>query len=124
MVLLFFLFQNGLRGNLETLITLYADKFYTYEDDVFEALESIRVRQVGEMQAQLLQQVITDHRDVKQQTHSSTLRFGSHKQHNADELNDFSCAYFCTCACTWIFLMCELACSLLLHLHCMCEPGF
>ncbi|KAK3734061.1 hypothetical protein QZH41_015833, partial [Actinostola sp. cb2023] len=46
---------NGLRGNLDNLVTLYADKFYTYEEDVFEALDSIRVRQVGEMQAQQMQ---------------------------------------------------------------------
>lgn len=52
----FALFQNGLRGNLETLVTLYADKFYTYEEDVFEALESLRVRQVGEMQEEMLQE--------------------------------------------------------------------
>ncbi|XP_048577704.1 SAM and SH3 domain-containing protein 1 [Nematostella vectensis] len=41
--------RDGSCGNLAALVTLYADKFYTYEEDVQEALESMRLRQVGEM---------------------------------------------------------------------------
>ena len=38
--------QDGSEGSLETLVTIYADKFYTYEDDVLTALRSLRHRQV------------------------------------------------------------------------------
>ena len=38
--------QDGSEGSLETLVTIYADKFYTYEDDVLIALRSLRQRQV------------------------------------------------------------------------------
>lgn len=38
--------QDGSEGSLETLVTIYADKFYTYEDDVLTALRRLRQRQV------------------------------------------------------------------------------
>ena len=43
---IFNLSQDGSEGSLETLVTIYADKFYTYENDVLTALRSLRQRQV------------------------------------------------------------------------------
>ena len=37
--------QDGTEGILDTLVTLYADKFYTYEEEVRTALRSLRERQ-------------------------------------------------------------------------------
>ncbi|KAJ7363403.1 Sterile alpha motif [Desmophyllum pertusum] len=36
---------DGSEGSLETLVTIYADKFYTYEEDVLTALRTLRLRQ-------------------------------------------------------------------------------
>lgn len=44
--IIFYSSQDGSEGSLETLVTIYADKFYTYENDVLTALRSLRLRQV------------------------------------------------------------------------------
>ena len=40
-----------MEGTLDTLVTIYADKFYTYEENVLTALRELRQRQAGKQAA-------------------------------------------------------------------------
>lgn len=79
--------QDGTEGTLDTLVTIYADKFYTYEDNVLTALRSLRQRQ-AEKQAAVEDpppQPLLPHPREKSKRHSSKhKKRGSQEKGNGD----------------------------------------
>ncbi|XP_067049790.1 serine/arginine repetitive matrix protein 1-like [Acropora muricata] len=74
---------DGTEGTLGTLVTLYADKFYTYEEEVLTALRSLRERQavkqlpVNEIPSQPVQ---PPNSRKKSSRHSSKYKSGSSQE--------------------------------------------